>query len=182
MLPFGPLVRWVTNTFTFALRLFAAGGVAPPPVGPTTARRTRLASDANALPQRQSYLRPSTLALAVAVLVTNGYVRDTLPGQTVTAAYCEIVNPTREEAVLASVSTPVARAVEVHETRDEDGLLRMRPVPRLVVPPRSTVRLAPGGMHLMLFDARTTGVPNVPFVFEFTDGRRTSVEFEVRVP
>ena len=55
------LVRWVTNTFTFALRLFAAGGVAPPPVGPTTARRTRLASDANALPQRQSYLRPSTL-------------------------------------------------------------------------------------------------------------------------
>ncbi len=148
------LARWVTNTFTFALRL----------------------------PQRQSYLRSSTLALAAAVLVTNGYVRDTLPGQTVTAAYCEIVNPTREEAVLASVSTPVARAVEVHETRDEDGLLRMRPVPRLVVPPRSTVRLAPGGMHLMLFDARTTGVPNVPFVFEFTDGRRTSVEFEVRVP
>ena len=50
------LVCWVTNTFTFALRLFAAGGVAPPPVGPTTARRTRLASDKNALPQRQSYL------------------------------------------------------------------------------------------------------------------------------
>ena len=50
-----PLVCWVTNTFTFALRLFAAGGVAPPPVGPTTARRTRLASDKNALPQRQSY-------------------------------------------------------------------------------------------------------------------------------
>ena len=56
------LVRWVTNTFTFALRLFAAGGVAPPPVGPTTACRTRLANDENALPQRQSYLRPTTLA------------------------------------------------------------------------------------------------------------------------
>ena len=62
------LVRWVKNTFTFALRLFAAGGVAPPPVGPTTARRTRLASDKNALPQRQSYLRPSTLARQAAAV------------------------------------------------------------------------------------------------------------------
>ena len=85
------------------------------------------------------------VALAAAVLVANGYVRGTLPGQTVTAAYCEIVNQSRAEAVLASVSTPVARAVEVHETRDEDGMLRMRPVQRLVVPPRSTLRLAPGG-------------------------------------
>ena len=114
--------------------------------------------------------------------MANGYVRDTLPGQAVTAAYCEITNHGQEEAVLASVTTPVARTVEVHESRDEDGMLRMRPVPRLVLPPRSTLRLAPGGMHLMLFDARTTGVPKAPFVFEFTDGRRTSVEFEVRAP
>ena len=124
--------------------------------------------------------RHSLVAVAAALVVTNGYVRDTLPGQAVTAAYCEITNHSQEEAVLASVTTPVARAVEVHETRDEDGMLRMRPVQRLVVPPRSTVRLAPGGMHLMLYDAETGGVPNAPFVFELADGRRTRVEFDVR--
>ena len=45
------LVYCLANTFAFALRLFAAGGVAPPHVGPTTVRRTRLASDENTLPQ-----------------------------------------------------------------------------------------------------------------------------------
>ena len=34
----------------------------------------------------------------------------------------------------------------------------------------------------MLFDAETGDVPNVPFVFEFADGRRTRVEFDVRAP
>ena len=122
------------------------------------------------------------LALAAALVVTNGYVRDTLPGQTATAAYCDIANPTGADATLVAVTTPIAASVEVHETRAAAGMMRMRRLERLVVPARSTLRLEPGGMHLMLFDADTEGSQEAPFVFESAAGHRTRAAFEIRTP
>ncbi len=125
-------------------------------------------------------LAGSALVLAAAVVVANGYVRDTLPGQTVTAAYCDMVNAGPEDAVLVAVSTPIASSVEIHESRDEAGMVRMRRLERIVVPARSTVRLRPGGRHLMLFDADTEGTQEAPFVFEFTAGQSIRGAFEIR--
>lgn len=127
-------------------------------------------------------LAGSALVLAAALAVANGHVRDTLPGQTVTAAYCDISNTTSEDAVLVAVSTPVASSVEIHETRNEAGMVRMRRLERIVVPAGSTVRLRPGGMHLMLFDADTAGIHEAAFVFEFAAGQRARGAFEVRPP
>ena len=124
-------------------------------------------------------LAGSALVLA-AVVVANGYVRDTLPGQTVTAAYCEIVNTGAHDAVLVAVSTPIAASVELHETRNEAGMVRMRRLENFVVPARSTVRLRPGGRHLMLFDADTEGTQEAPFVFEFAAGQSIRGVFEIR--
>lgn len=123
----------------------------------------------------------SALVLA-AVVVANGYVRDTLPGQTVTAAYCDIVNTSPQDAVLVAVSTPIASSVEIHETRNEAGMVRMRRLETIVVPARSTVRLRPGGRHLMLFDADTEGTQEAPFVFEFAAGHSIRGAFEIRAP
>lgn len=120
--------------------------------------------------------------MLAAVVVANGYVRDTLPGQTVTAAYCDIVNTGQEDAVLVAVSTPIASSVEIHETRDEAGMLRMRRLENIVAPARSTVRLRPGGRHLMLFDADTEGTQEAPFVFEFAAGQSIRGAFEIRAP
>lgn len=123
----------------------------------------------------------SALVLA-AVVVANAYVRDTLPGQTVTAAYCDIVNTSPQDAVLVAVSTPIASSVEIHETRNEAGMVRMRRLETIVVPARSTVRLRPGGRHLMLFDADTEGTQEAPFVFEFAAGHSIRGAFEIRAP
>ena len=127
-------------------------------------------------------LAGSTLVLAAALVVTNGYVRDTLPGQTVTAAYCDISNTTPEDAVLVGVSTPLASSVELHETRDEAGMVRMRRLDRVVVPAGASVRFRPGGMHLMLFDAETAGTHEATFVFEFATGQQVHGAFEIRPP
>ncbi len=127
-------------------------------------------------------LAGSALVLAAALAVANGHVRDTLPGQTVTAAYCDISNGTSEDAVLVAVGTPVASSVELHETRNEAGMVRMRRLDRIVVPAGSTVRLRPGGMHLMLFDADTAGIHEAAFVFEFGGGQTTRGAFEIRPP
>jgi copper(I)-binding protein len=54
---------------------------------------------------------------------------------------------------LLSASSPDARAVELHETPMDGGVMRMRPVQGgVAVPPGGIARLEPdgGGVHLML--------------------------------
>ena len=67
----------------------------------------------------------------------------------------------------------------MHETRTVEGMSRMRPLERLAVAAGETVKLEPGGKHLMLFDldraARRTTLHAV-----FDDGTRSPVDFEVR--
>lgn len=46
--------------------------------------------------------------------------------------------------------TPAAAAVEIHESRVVDDVMRMRKVHGLDIPPRGAVELKPGGLHLML--------------------------------
>jgi iron complex transport system substrate-binding protein len=48
------------------------------------------------------------------------------------------------------VSSTAAAQVEVHESRVEAGIARMRPVGTIAIEPGATVAFAPGGLHLML--------------------------------
>ena len=51
---------------------------------------------------------------------------------------------------LVGASTPVAAVAEVHETINDNGVMRMRPIPALPLPPGQTVVLKPGSYHIML--------------------------------
>lgn len=73
------------------------------------------------------------------------------PGSGTAAVYLKLLNPTAEDDLLVSVSTPAAKVAEVHETLDEGGMMRMRAFPEgMPVPAGSTVVLEPGGKHIML--------------------------------
>jgi copper(I)-binding protein len=73
------------------------------------------------------------------------------PGSGTAAVYLKLLNPTPQDDLLVSVSTPAAKVAEVHETLDEGGMMRMRAFPEgMPVPARSTVVLEPGGKHIML--------------------------------
>jgi copper(I)-binding protein len=70
-----------------------------------------------------------------------------------TAAYLVITNPGSEADALVGASSPVAASAEVHETSmDASGMTGMHAVDRLEVPAGGTVRLEPGGYHLMLME------------------------------
>ena len=74
-----------------------------------------------------------------------------VPGGGTGAVYLRIVNPTAENDVLEAVATPVAKVAEVHETVEEEGLMKMEAFPEgLPVPAESVVVLEPGGKHVML--------------------------------
>lgn len=71
-----------------------------------------------------------------------------------TAGYCDITNNGTEPATILGFEGPVR--VAMHETKHEDGMVRMRPLSRLTIAPMSTLSLAPGGKHLMLFGVAVT--------------------------
>lgn len=67
-----------------------------------------------------------------------------------TAAYLVLRNEGGTPDRLLGGVTAVASALELHESREEEGIMRMRPVEGIDLPPRGRVELRPGGLHLML--------------------------------
>ncbi len=55
---------------------------------------------------------------------------------------------------LTGVSTPVAAMAGLHETVNDNGVMKMRPVAELPIAPGKPVTLAPGGYHIMLMDLK----------------------------
>lgn len=96
-----------------------------------------------------SYLAAAGSA-AAAVTVEEPWVRATVPGQSVAAAYMRVRST--EPATLVEVRTPVAARAEIHEMSMQDGVMKMRRIARLPLRSDRAVELKPGGHHLMLTD------------------------------
>jgi len=86
------------------------------------------------------------------VKVTNVWVRSTAPGQSVAAAYLDIVSG--GAAALVKAESPAAKVVELHEMKMDGDIMKMRAVPKIDLPPGKEVKLEPGGMHVMLIDIK----------------------------
>jgi protein SCO1/2 len=84
------------------------------------------------------------------------------PGASVGAAYLRVQNEDTRPDRLASVASPDAKEAELHEVIDDHGVMRMIPRPEgFVIGARSTLDLAEGGKHVMLFgvEPRTSAAP-----------------------
>lgn len=67
------------------------------------------------------------------------------------AAYLDITNAGAAVDRLIAGKTEVAETVEIHEVVDKDGLMTMQPLANgLEIPAGATVKLEPGGYHIML--------------------------------
>src|SRR5437870_10441988 len=88
----------------------------------------------------------SDLAVRVA------WVRATVPGQPVAAAYLTLQSASAVR--LISATSEVAQAVEIHEMSLKDGVMRMRRLEVFDVRANQVIRMAPGGTHLMLVNLR----------------------------
>ena len=71
------------------------------------------------------------------------------PGK-VAAAYLTIENSGDNDDTVQVASIPVAASVAIHETKEEAGIVTMRPVESPAIPAGGTLEMAPGGTHLML--------------------------------
>ena len=84
------------------------------------------------------------------VTVSDAWARATRPGQKVGAAYMTLQSPA--DTALVKVESPAAGTVEIHTMTMNDGVMKMRMLENLPLKANETVKLAPGGFHLMLFD------------------------------
>ncbi len=88
-----------------------------------------------------------------AVVVADAWVRAMPPGAPVAGGYFTLTNTTAAPLRLVGVETSAAPRVEIHEMRMADGVMQMRELgDGLVLDPGQPVKLAPGGIHLMLMD------------------------------
>lgn len=115
--------------------------------------------------------------------VREPWAKATVPGQKVGGVYMKLV--ARENLRLTGVKSAVAESAAVHQMKIENGMMRMRAVPFLELPAGRTVKLEPGGYHIMLFDIRQSLVAGQKLKLELTveDGskRRHRVVVEAMV-
>ncbi len=68
-----------------------------------------------------------------------------------TAAFFTIRNQGSQPDRLLAVESTAAKAVEIHQTKMENDIMRMSPLPDgIEIPAGGEVSLAPGGLHIML--------------------------------
>ena len=70
------------------------------------------------------------------------------------AAYMSLHNATENDDRLIDARAPGFAIIEIHETTEEAGVMRMRQLEDgLALPAGATVSLQPGGLHIMLIGA-----------------------------
>jgi periplasmic copper chaperone A len=139
-------------------------------------------------------LRPAimmTLGLAYAFIssaatldirVEDAWIR-WLPANLPAAGYVTLVNTGDRAEVFLGASSVDFRDVSLHQSRNNAGTMEMRPVDRIAIAPRSSMRLQEAGYHLMLMQPNRTLKPGdqVTMVLRFQGGTVTA-QFEVRAP
>ena len=121
------------------------------------------------------------MAQSPALIAQDAWVRQ-VPGSDVAAVYLTLRNPTTKPVSIVGVESSLASHAMIHETQTESGQSRMRPHEQLVVPPGKTVKLEPGGLHIMLHGVTHPAAvgQSVPLALLLADGNRIQVAAVVR--
>ena len=123
-----------------------------------------------------------SLGAHAGVEISNAWARSTAPGQEVGAAYMSLKSTMA--AKLLEVKSPIAESVEIHEMSMNNGVMKMRMLDVLDLPAGKTVKLEPGGFHLMLIDLKKPlrAGDAIEISMTFKDGRGKLINQKVSLP
>jgi copper(I)-binding protein len=117
------------------------------------------------------------------LVITQAWSRATPGGAKVGGGYLTIENKGSAPDRLIGGSADAADKVQVHEMAMNNGVMTMRPLDKgLVIEPGKTVRLAPGGYHLMLLDLKSPlkQGDKLPVTLEFERAGKVSLSLDVQ--
>jgi copper(I)-binding protein len=113
--------------------------------------------------------------------VADAWARPSMGMDRAGAAYMTITGGGEADALVGATS-PAATTVEIHETVESGGAMAMQPVERIDIPAGGTVKLEPGGYHVMLIDLTGDLVvgEEIEITLEFEGAGEVKVTAEVR--
>jgi copper(I)-binding protein len=117
------------------------------------------------------------------LVVSQAWSRATPGGAKIGGGYLTIENKGSAPDRLVGVSAEVAGKVEVHQMAMNNGVMTMRPLDNgLTIDPGKTVKLAPGGYHLMMFDLKNPlkQGDKVPVTLDFEKAGKVNVVLDVQ--
>ena len=89
-----------------------------------------------------------------AVIVTDAYARETIPGTNLSSMYMKLKNNGSEELSLVNVTSDISPRIEIHEHTMTNGLMKMGKVENLKIKSGEEITLAPYGFHIMVFNLK----------------------------
>jgi copper(I)-binding protein len=117
------------------------------------------------------------------LVITQAWTRATPGGAKTGGGFLTIENKGSAPDRLVGVSADAAGKVEVHEMAMDGGVMKMRPVEGgLPIDPGKTVKLAPGGLHLMMMDLKSPlkQGEKLPVTLQFEKAGKVAVTLDVQ--
>ena len=123
-------------------------------------------------------------AAADNVTVQDPYVRLAPPNAPATGAFMVIKNGGDKDVKVLKADNPASRVTELHTHLNENGVMKMRPVPAIEVKAKGQAVLQPGGLHVMMIDLKAPMKEGdvVPITLTFEDGSSKQVDARVVRP
>ena len=121
-------------------------------------------------------------AAADGLRIEDPYARAVPPGQPNSAVFMVIENAGDAPRAVVAAESSAAATVELHTHSMADGMMQMRRIEQIELPPGERVSLAPGGLHVMLIGLVETLAPGmeVPLTLVLDDGSRVELTAPVR--
>ncbi len=135
------------------------------------------ASDATAVANAKT-----AMPAAEVVIIKDAYIRAMPPGQKVTAMFVTLENPSDDNHELVKAEGNVSDAVELHEHKHVNGMMKMGQVSSIAIPRKGSIALQPGGYHVMLIGLKQDLKlgDKVPMKLTFEDGSSQDIQPEVK--
>jgi periplasmic copper chaperone A len=117
------------------------------------------------------------------LVISQGWTRATPGGAKIGGGFLTIENKGSAPDRLIGASSDAAGKIEVHEMAMNDGVMKMRPLDNgLAIEPGKTVKLAPGGYHLMMMDLKNPlkQGDKMPISLQFEKAGKVAVTLDVQ--
>jgi copper(I)-binding protein len=110
------------------------------------------------------------------------WLREGPPNARVLAAFISMQNTGKKTLILKAVHGKDFDHVEMHKTIMQNGMARMIPQPRLVIKAGQTLKMQPGGIHIMLFKPKRAikAGEQITLTLDFGKSGKKSISIPVR--
>lgn len=114
----------------------------------------------------------------------DAWAREPMGGRNMTGLFVVVENAGSAPRAIVSAATDAADKVELHEMKNDGGMMRMSPVTQIDVPAHGKAELKPGSFHVMLFGLKDKLVAgdSINLTLTFDDGTTVTTAAAVRKP